>query len=208
MTLTSLCSCLHPPVLGRLLLHWLLFGFESSSGFHLRITNVIHLVKLAILENENYLLLLLSNTSCFFLVRSRSLSELIWTLLLNKTFRIGETVIRSEWERYQVREMKDGRKRDGGNGEEMTYFPFKPVSHSYLSVVIWFMLILCIWFITDFIMSAQLHWLLPICLQASETTIYTMTAPVDPVSTFNSQLKWLLLLVIFRFIVVWGVYVV
>lgn len=52
-------------------------------------------------------------------------------------------------------------------------------------------------------MSAQLHWLLPICLQGSETTIHTMTGPVDPVGTFNFQLKCLLLLVIFRFIVVW-----
>lgn len=57
-------------------------------------------------------------------------------------------------------------------------------------------------------MSAQLRWLLPICLQGSETTIHTMTVPVDPVSAFNSQLKRLLLLVIFRFIVVWDVYVV
>ena len=57
-------------------------------------------------------------------------------------------------------------------------------------------------------MSTQLHWLLPICLQGSETTVHTITVPVDPVNTFNSQLKCLLLLVIFRFIVVWDVYVV
>lgn len=39
-------------------------------------------------------------------------------------------------DRHQVRETKDGWKSDGQKGKEMTYFSFKSVPSSYLSIVI------------------------------------------------------------------------